>query len=205
MPRLFDPTDSYVSETDVTGEPAQFDQRVAEAQPPIEYETTREVRIEPFQPQQIAQDVRKPRSIMERMREVANSLVEPNPQTGMSGMEIFGATLQDVGAAIDRRPGGALQGLRTSRADEMNRSRQQGMEQQRFNLSVQKEAREGRKQELKEKAYEEIGNLSLDPASLEPDNLWKLAGPLIKAGDNDAGIALLKLGIEARKSDKAIS
>ena len=129
MPRLFDPTDSYVSEADVTGEPSQFDQRGAEAQPqlptPTEYETTREVRIEPFQPQQIAQEVRKPRSIMERMREVANSLVEPNPQTGMSGLEIFGSTLQDVGAAIDRRPGGNLERLRSSRSDELNQKRAQ--------------------------------------------------------------------------------
>ena len=206
MPRLFDPTDSYVSEADVTGEPSQFDQRGAEAQPqlptPTEYETTREVRIEPFQPQQIAQEVRKPRSIMERMREVASSLVEPNPQTGMSGLEIFGSTLQDVGAAIDRRPGGNLERLRTSRVNEMNQRGDRQLEGRRVGLAEQKAAQETRKQELKEKAYEEIANLSMDPRNLEPDNLWKLAAPLIKAGDNDAGLGLLKLGIQARGSEK---
>lgn len=74
-------------------------------------------------------------------------------------------------------------------------------ERERHKLQLGEAERKGRQEKRKEEAYAQIEGMSFDPTSLEPENLWKMAGPLIKAGDTDAGMGLLKLGIEARKND----
>ena len=162
-----------------------------------------EVRIERPQPQQIAADVARPRSIMDRMRELAQSFVQPNEQTGMSHMDILGATLQDVGAGLDRRPGGNLQNLRTSRTNEINENRQRQLEGRRIGLAEQKESREQRKEDLKAKAYEQLGDFDFSPDEIKTGRkLGPVVSSLLQAGDHTTAAGLIKMVHEAGKSEK---
>lgn len=153
-------------------------------------------------------EVKQPVSIMDRMKSLGQALITPrDPELGHLSSPLYGIgqLIAGVGAGIQGKGGEFWAGqtemaekIRAGSASRLMEKAKLGLDIEKHELAVKRSKREDRLEQLKEQAYAEIEQLSLDPKNLEPDNLWKLAGPLIKAGDKDAGIGLLRLGIEAR-------
>ncbi len=183
--RLFNNlSDSPIDVQDVTGQPSFDPQSVGagvrgevyqQPQQPQQYATQPEqqpyeqqtyVRIEP---RQVGAELRQPTSIMERLRALANSLVEPNPQTRISPLEILGSSIQDIGASLDRRPGGYLNRLQQRGREDQQRDFTQRMQLSHEQRAAAEAKRRQSRFEREELASKELQGIFDNPPQMDEE------------------------------------
>jgi hypothetical protein len=176
-----------------------------QAQP--EMETTREVRLERPQPQQMQQDVQRPRSIMERMQALGSWLVQPQEEAAgytSSPLYSIGRVIGAAGAGMQGKGGEFLEreGLlqEKMRAGSTDRARL-GLDALKEQRAQSKEDREAARENRKLKAYEQLGDLDFSPDELSSGKkLNSVVSSLLQAGEHTTAAGLIKLTQEAKSS-----